>query len=858
MRSRSSLLQLLPLLASLAAAAFAAGPPLPAPRVTASGYLRAPGFNVMLYNSTYSPVFFDQKNAAMQIILYDRRIATNGSVRLLSTPEQWDPIPLLRRRRAEPRRGRLVAELAYPAYRLRYRVVVSAEPGGVRVSVNLAQPLPRRLVGQAGFNLEFLPSIYMDKDYIVDHRRFGVFPRSPEERMTQVPGRHLKGEMYYTADLHRAEGYTQPLPFAAGHTITLAPEAPLDRITITSARGPLLLYDGRNLAQNGWFVLRTLIPAGKTRGAVVWHIRPNYIPRWTRPPSIAHSQAGYAPDFPKIAVLELDPRFQAPGAAQVLRLMEDGSYRQVFTGPISPLRRWLRYDYAQFDFSPVRRPGFYVIEYAGVRSGVFPIASDVYDHTWQTTLDGFLAVQMDHVSVRDAYRLWHGLAYMDDARQAPPDLIHFDGYWMGKHTYSPYRPGQHIPGLNTGGWFDAGDFDNDAFSQYLTIQNLALAYETFHHKWDELTVDERARKVEMHRPDGVPDLVEQVEHGILQTLAQIHAVGHTFMGLQSATLRGYTFIGDGASQTDGRIYDPKLGPNQVRGNFSGRPDDRWAWTNYNSAMEYAAAAALASASRVLRGWNDPLAKQCLQAAIRLWNEQKAHPVASRFQAIGRFGAPDWSAALELMIATRGAEPYKRRVETLFPVMLQRLGFGGWTAVRALPYLGPAYRARLRAAVQAWLPQLNRRLAATPFGVPPTMGDWGGSGMVAEFGVQMYFLHQAFPDLVGPQYTLRAANYLLGTHPVDSISYISGIGKVSKLKSYGSNRADNTFVPGGMIPGYIVIKPDFPECIANFGFLWFEDENTISAASSWIVEANAAEALVRQSSARRPSRPGGRR
>src|SRR2546429_6755738 len=42
------------------------------------------------------------------------------------------------------------------------------------------------------------------------------------------------------------------------------------------------LLDGRDRAQNGWFVLRSLIPSGKTTGAIVWQIRPDVIPNWTR------------------------------------------------------------------------------------------------------------------------------------------------------------------------------------------------------------------------------------------------------------------------------------------------------------------------------------------------------------------------------------------------------------------------------------------------------------------------------------------------------------------------------------------------------------------------------------------------
>jgi len=182
---------------------------------------------------------------------------------------------------------------------------------------------------------------------------------------------------------------------------------------------------------------------------------------------------------------------------------------------------------------------------------------------------------------------------------------------------------------------------------------------------------------------------------------------------------------------------------------------------------------------------------------------------------------------------------------MLPAMLSHIGAGGWEAVQARKYLNRAERRQLRTAVEAYLPQMNRRLAATPFGVPPSLGAWGDSSQVAEFGVAMYFLHEAYPHLVGPEYTLRAANYLLGTHPASSVSYISAIGTASKLKAYGNNRADNTFIPGGMIPGYVIIKPDFPECITNFGFLWYEDEYTVDAAATWILEANAASALVQQ-------------
>src|SRR6201989_2709037 len=289
-------------------------------RVTDKNYLDTQGFSVFLYDSTYHPVFVDQKNTAMEIILHGQRIATNGDVRLMPTPEQWDLVGTLKGRHADKENNRLTAELACPTFDLSYTLEIAAEPGGVRVSINLDKPLPQKLAGRAGFNLEFLPSIYMCKAYLVDGMKAGIFPRTPNDPMvTVLPLPDEPKKAYYLEDWEKAKGYTEPLPFAQGRSITLGVDDPLARINVRSDTADLALFDGRDRAQNGWFVLRSLIPAGKTTGAIVWHIKPDVIPNWTRPPVIAHSQVGYAPDFSKVAVLELDPKYDAPKTAKVLR-----------------------------------------------------------------------------------------------------------------------------------------------------------------------------------------------------------------------------------------------------------------------------------------------------------------------------------------------------------------------------------------------------------------------------------------------------------------------------------------------------------------------------------------------------------
>ncbi|HZD32730.1 MAG TPA: hypothetical protein VE779_13845 [Candidatus Angelobacter sp.] len=48
-----------------------------------------------------------------------------------------------------------------------------------------------------------------------------------------------------------ADGTVEPLPLAMGRKVVLSPDDPSTRVTITSDTGPVMLFDGRNQAQNG-------------------------------------------------------------------------------------------------------------------------------------------------------------------------------------------------------------------------------------------------------------------------------------------------------------------------------------------------------------------------------------------------------------------------------------------------------------------------------------------------------------------------------------------------------------------------------------------------------------------------------
>src|SRR3569833_1074631 len=115
--------------------------------------------------------------------------------------------------------------------------------------------------------------------------------------------------------------------------------------------------------------------------------------------------------------------------------------------------------------------------------------------------------------INDRYRVWHDACHHDDARMSPINYIHFDCYIQGPSTLTKYQPGEHVPGLDHGGWHDAGDYDLRIESQSETIYGLALAYEIFHVNYDNTTIDQADHLVVIQTPDGKPDMLQQIEHG---------------------------------------------------------------------------------------------------------------------------------------------------------------------------------------------------------------------------------------------------------------------------------------------------------------------------------------------------------
>ena len=798
-------------------------------RINESEYFEARGFNVMVFSNRYNSNFDDSKMSGVEIIHHGVRTATNGDVRLSPTPAQWDPIPVIGERNVDRENQVIEVTLSYPNYNFNYRLRAQAIKTGIRLSVLLDEELPPELEGRAGFNLEFLPSAYFEKAYLMDSVS-GLFPLYPG------------GPMEITSN-----GSVEPQAIARGMNLTLAPEDREKRITIESESGELMLFDGRNQAQNGWFVVRSLLPAGVSGEVIQWNLSASVIPGWIREPVIGHSQVGYHPGQKKVAVIELDRDDKPSTKAFLLEIAHDGNVTYNYTGKVESWGDYLRYKYYTFDFSEVKKEGLYCIEYNHRRTQPFRIAADVYENAWQPTLDVYFPVQMDHMFVNEAYRVWHGAAHLDDALQAPVNHTHFDLYAQGPETHTPFKPGEHIPGLNVGGWFDAGDFDIRTQSQYFTVLSLVQSWELFRPERDETTIDQKNRYVDIHHPDGKPDIVQQIEHGVLQLMAQYKATGHAINGIIVPDLSQYSHLGDAMTMTDNLIYNPALDSLESDGFYSGTFDDRWAFTNETTSLNYGSAAALAAASRVLKGYNDKLAGECLKTAVNVWDKEHSRDPLLFSHGNTTGGNPEYdefNCAIELLLAT-GEQKFAAAIENKWDVIEKQFNRSASLAVRAMPYLDRTYREKIRKLTRNYRDTIDKQTSENPYGVPVSRGGWAGNGWVMFYAATNYWLHTAFPDIIDREYVLRGLNYIYGCHPGSDISFVSAVGTHSKKVAYGNNRADFSFIAGGIVPGMLILPPDFPENKEDWPFLWGENEYVIPMGAMYLFMVHAAMEVLEE-------------
>jgi endoglucanase len=784
-------------------------------KLNALEYLEYQGVNVMLAQDYYP----EGHQGGVSVIQNGLRVATNGDIRLEPTPGQWQPIPKVGKRSIDRTRQQISVQLQYPDEDidrkgfnpviypdLKFSYKLSVEPAGkgFKIIVDLDKPLPDAWIGKVGFNFELFPGILFGKSWYLGNQ-FGIFPR-------QENG----------PDYTDANGDVQIEPMAKGKILTVAPGVDRQEMTIESVEGDSLqLIDGRATHNNGWFVVRSLIKKGATKHAIEWLVTPHAIDGWRSEPVVQVSQVGYLPQQQKIAVIELDAKDNDVHKISLLRLKENGGFETVLTKTPNCWGKFLRYNYLQFDFTSVTKPGMYIVKYDKDESNPFQISDYVFNrNVWQPTLEYFLPIQMCHMRVNDHYRVWHGWCHMDDARMAPTDSTHFDGYIQGSSTLTSFKSGDHVPGLNQGGWHDAGDFDLRVESQAETVMGLALAYEEFDLKYDNTTIDQVHHVVEIQVPDGKPDALQQMEHGLLSIIGGYRSLGRLYRGIIEPTKRQYTLLGDPTNLTDNIVYKKPADGIVPAVGLPGSPDDRWVFTENNPGRELEVGACLAAAARVIKGYNDTLASQSLQIATTLWDSTKERNPMARVEL-----------AVELL-KTTGDRKYANFLIEHKDEIAKNFERTGWIVGRSLKDVNDeAYTKIITDAAKKYYLQIVEQGKKTPYGVPYEPNIWGAGWGIQNFGFRQYFLHESFPQIFPVDYMLNAMNFILGCHPgTNTASFASGVGSNSVTTAYGFNRADWTYIPGGIVSGTALIRPDFPELL-TWPFLWQQTEYVLGGGTT---------------------------
>ena len=803
-------------------------------------YFERQGVNILVFSNSFNGGFNDEKDSGIEIIHHGVRTVQGGAIRLNNTPEQWDLVPTLTDRKVDKANNSIEISLRYEDYDFDSKVVVTGKGNAVEISVYLDKPVPQAIAHEAGFNLEFLPSQYWLKTYIMDGR-LNRFPRYASSETITRPNaekaRQFKG--FKTYDDRGTDRFIDPLPIEKGHSILMAMDDPERMMKVSSQDAELLLYDGRILAQNGWFVLRSLLPEGKTGKVLTWTVEPHAIPGWIREPNIGFSQVGYVPEQPKVAVIELDKNDTVKPTASIYRIQEDGNTNEIFKGEIQPWGHYFKYNYVKFDFSSVHEPGVYYIKYGDTQTNNFMIDSHVYDKITDATTDVWIPIHMNHMTVNEGYRIWHGEPFKEGYLQAPPS-DHFDMHRQGESTETKYQPYELIPGLNVGGYFDAGDFDIETGANIGVVENLVRAWELFKSQRDETFVNEQQRYVDLHRPDGTPDILQYIEHGTLNLVAQAEQIGHMASTLSNSVLDNYHHLGDAASITDGLHYDRSLKPYEVSadGKSSGTPDDMWAFTNRNVWMDFRAATMFAAASRALEGYNDDLAKRALTQSKRLMEEASA-----MMSENNRFNS--MATSLQLYAATREQSYLDSFKEQIWKALDNNMVNNIQTALDAIPCMDDAYKQRLRQYIQQYQEYIFTFDKDNPYGVPIGLGNWAGSGNVVGFGTTICFAYLYYPDIIKRDDIFRAANYIFGCHPYHNYSLVAAVGAARpKAVFYGNNRADFSFIPGNLAPGLLFRQPDHFENYDDWPFLWGQNEGTVGGNTQYVIFGSAFKSLMK--------------
>ena len=191
-----------------------------------------------------------------------------------------------------------------------------------------------------------------------------------------------------------------------------------------------------------------------------------------------------------------------------------------------------------------------------------------------------------------------------------------------------------------------------------------------------------------------------------------------------------------------------------------------------------------------------------------------------------------SAAAELYLATSDHQ-YLDAIVGKKEFILAHMDGCAWAVGRVYQDIKDAgFRKDMDKAVVNLAEQINNEMKENPFGIPYKPKIWGAGWIIQNIGVRQYFLVKGFPGVFNPDLIFNAMQFVLGCHPgMNTASFASGVGEKSLLQAYGVNRADLSYIPGGVASGTALIRPDYPELKDNWSFLWQQTEYVLGGGGT---------------------------
>jgi endoglucanase len=539
--------------------------------------------------------------------------------------------------------------------------------------------------------------------------------------------------------------------------------------------------------------------------------------------SIRVNQLGYYPGAVKTAVVIGAPegRFHVVTAE-----LAD----TVFTGTLGPLRASAAYsDTVRLaDFSPMTRPGTYVVAVPGVGySYPFEVRAGVHEEMAVASLKAFYHHRVSVATSPEYAGEWSRPGGHPDSRV----LVH-------PSAASPARPAGSVISA-PGGWYDAGDYNKYIVNSGITTATLLSLYEDF--PAFASTIDTRIPET----GNALPDILDEALVNIRWMMAmQDPADGGVYHKLTEPSFEGFVMPADAKF------------PRYV--------------VQKSTAAALDFAAVTAQASRIYRKFEHVLpglADSLSVASTRAWRWARANPdvlydqnqLNQRFDpdvVTGAYGDRNvadefaWAAA-ELYLTTRQDSFY-----TAVPVLADTAAVvPSWNAVRTLGYYtlvrypatmrAPADRMRVERLL---IDQADSLVAAargtayaTPFGATRRDFVWGSNAVVANQGIALVQAYRLTGNALYLREALANLDYILGRNAT-GYSFVTGYGELTPLHPHhrlaeadGLRAPLPGFLAGGPNPGRQDQCPNYPSTLPDKAYI---DEVCSYASNEIAINWNA--------------------